>query len=454
MSAAMSPETLLDFKAGLRGQLIQPGDDGYDEARGIWNGMIDKRPALIARCAGVSDVIASVNFARSNGMQISIRGGGHNIAGNSLCDGGLVIDLSQMKSIRVDPRTRTARAEPGLTWGEFDHETQVFGLATTGGVVGSTGIAGLTLGGGVGWLHSRFGLTADNLLSADVVLADGSLVTASAQENEDLFWALRGGGGNFGVVTSFEYRLHPVSQVLAGPVFHPAARAVDVLRFYRDFTATLPDELAVYSGFLTDPEGNKLIGVVVCYSGSFEEGERLVKPLREFGPPAADMIGVMPYRSLQSMFDAAFPDGKLNYWKSGFIKDLSDEALKTIAEHAALAPSPASMVMVENYHGAYSRVGKSETAYSHRDAHYDLLILAGWDDPADSDKNIEWARSFYNAVRPYLSDKAFPNLMGQDEIAGQSGEAYGINYGRLSELKKKYDPANFFRLNLNIKPAD
>ncbi|HKY04072.1 MAG TPA: FAD-binding oxidoreductase, partial [Blastocatellia bacterium] len=427
----ISEETIQSFRGRLRGQSIRPDDEGYDGARTIWNGMVDRYPALIVRCAGVSDVIDSVNFARENNIVVSIRGGGHNIAGNALCEGGLVIDLSRMKSIRVDPISRTARAEPGLTWAEFDHETQAFGLATTGGVVGTTGVAGLTLGGGVGWLHSMYGLTADNLLSADVVLADGSLVRASSSENEDLFWALRGGGGNFGVVTSFEYRLHPLTQVLAGPVFHPAEKAFDVLRFYRDFTATLPDQLAAYAGFLTDPEGNRLIGIVVCHVGPIEEGERLIKPVREFGPPVADMIGPMPYRALQGMFDAAFPPGVHNYWKSGFVKSLSDDALKVIAEQSLAPPSPPSMVMLENYHGAYSRVGPDETAYSHRDAHYDLLVLASWTDPADTEKNVQWARSFYEAMQPHFAGKAFPNLMGQDEIAERARDAYGSSYDRL-----------------------
>lgn len=448
----VAPEALQQFRSRLRGHLIGPEDVQYNAARRIWNAMIDKRPALIARCAGVADVTASVNFARTHDIPISIRGGGHHIAGNALCDDGLVIDLSGMKSMRVDPANRTARAEPGLTWAEFDHETQAFGLATTGGVVGSTGIAGLTLGGGVGWLHSRHGLTVDNLLSADVVLADGRFVTASAGENEDLFWALRGGGGNFGVVTSFEYRLHPVTEVLAGPVFHPAERAVDVLRFYRDFTADLPDELAVYSGFLTDPAGNRLIGMVVCYTGPAEEGERLIRPLREFGPPVADLIGRIPYPALQSMFDDAFPPDRQNYWKSGFLADLSDDAFGIIAEFASAPASPTSLVMLENYHGAYSRVGKNETAYCHRDSSYNLLILSNWNDPAESDRNIEWARAFYHAMQPHFASQVFPNLMGQEEIGERIRDVYGANYPRLAEIKRKYDPENFFRLNINVEP--
>lgn len=451
-SVSIDAETLQQFRSRLRGQLIVPDDAQYDAARRIWNAMVDKRPALIARCAGVSDVIASVDFARTHGIQVSIRGGGHQIAGHAIAEGGLVIDLSGMKSIRVDPVRQTARAEPGLTWAEFDHETQAFGLATTGGVVGSTGVAGLTLGGGVGWLHSRFGLTADNLLSADVVLADGRFVTAGPGENEDLFWALRGGGGNFGVVTSFEYRLHPIKEVLAGPVFHPAERAVDVLGFFRDFTADLPDELAVYSGFLTDPAGNRLIGMVVCYTGPAEEGERLIRPLREFGPPVADLIGRIPYTALQSMFDDAFPPEKQNYWKSGFLGDLSDEAFRIIAAFASAPPSPTSLVMLENYHGAYTRAGKSDTAYCHRDASYNLLILSNWSDAAESGSNIEWARSFYQAMQPYFAAQVFPNLLGQEEIGERARDAYGANYSRLAEIKQKYDPENFFRLNINIEP--
>jgi hypothetical protein len=453
-SLGIGEDSLQHFRNGLRGQCILPGDDGYDGARRVWNAMVEKRPALIARCAGVSDVITAVEFALAHDLRVAVRGGGHNVAGNALCDGGLVIDLSPMKSVRIEPGARRARAEPGVVWGEFDRETQKFGLATTGGVVSTTGIAGLTLGGGVGWLHAMYGLSADNLLSADVVLSDGRLLTASADENEDLFWALRGGGGNFGIVTSFEYRLHPLDGVLAGPVFHPADRAFDVLRFYRDFTARLPDELSVYAGFLTDPEGNRLIGLVSCYVGPAEEGERLVRPVREFGPPVADMVGPMPYMTLQTMFDGAFPPGRQNYWKSGFLADMSDEALRVVVDYAAAMPSPTSMVMIENYHGAYSRVGPSETPYNNRDAHYDLLILASWSDPAESDKNIGWARSFYEAMRSHLTDKAFPNLMGQDEMADRERLAYGANSARLAEVKRKYDPADFFRLNLNIKPSD
>ena len=446
-------QAIQELRNSVRGRVVVPGEKDYDAAREIWNAMVDKRPAVILRCSVTADIVTGIEFARTHELQTAIRGGGHNIAGNALSNGGLVLDLSPMKSVQVNPDARTASAEPGVIWGEFDRKTQEFGLATTGGVVSTTGVAGFTLGGGVGWLHALHGLAADNLISADVVLADGRFVTASGEENEDLFWALRGGGGNFGVVTSFQYRLHPLEGVLAGPVFHPAERAFDVLRFYRDFTADLPDELSVYAGFLTDPEGNKLVGLVSCYVGPMEEGERLLKPIREFGPPAADLIARIPYTTLQTMFDGAFAYGRQNYWKSGFLADMTDETLRLIVDQAAAMPSPTSMVMIENYHGEYSRVSKDATPYSNRDAHYDLLILSSWTDPAEADKNLRWTRSFYEAVQPHLSEKAFPNLMGQEEMADRTRLAYGDNYTRLAAIKAKYDPTNFFRLNMNIKPA-
>ena len=348
-----------EFQTRLRGKLLRPGDDGYDDARKVWNGMIDRRPALIARCTGAADVIAAVTFAREQGLLVSIRGGGHNVAGNAVCDGGLMIDLAPMKSIRVDPVARTARAEPGVLWGEFDRETHAFGLATTGGFISTTGIAGLTLGGGQGWLASKYGFTIDNLLSVDVVTADGGLLTASETQHEDLFWAMRGAGHNFGVVTSFEYRLHPVSTVLGGMVVHPFDRVTDVLRFYREFTADLPDELTTGVDILTGSDGDLVAAMAVCYVGSLDEGERVLAPLRRFGPPIADTIAPIPYTTQQTMLDEAFPYGRLNYWKSSLTDHLSDEVIEALVDYAGRMPSPLSSIAIADFHGAYRRVGKS-----------------------------------------------------------------------------------------------
>ena len=445
--------TLQELAAGFRGELIRPGDDGYDAARRVWNDMVDHRPALIARCVGAADVIAAVNFAREHGLLLSIRGGGHNVAGKAVCDDGLMIDLSPMKGIRVDPVAGTARAEPGVLWGEFDRETQAFGLATVGGIVATTGIAGLTLGGGLGWLTGKYGLTIDNLLSADVVTADGNLVHASVTENEDLFWALRGAGANFGVVTSFEYRLHPVGPlVLGGMVIHPFDRAIEVLRFYREFSAAEPDELTTYAGMLTTPDGNLVAALAVCYAGPLDEGERILAPLRAFGPPIADMVGPMPYAAVQAMFGEAFPYGRLNYWKSGLMREISDAAIETIVDHVARVPSPFSAVVFQECRGANLRVGKNQTAYYHRDTPYDFLILSNWTDPTESDRNIGWTREFSQAMQPHLPRAVYVNDLG-DEGDERIRNAYGENYERLVELKNKYDPTNFFRLNQNIKPS-
>lgn len=323
-----------EFQTRLRGKLLRPSGDGYDDARKVWNGMVDRRPALIARCTGAADVIAAVIFAREQGLLTSIRGGGHNVAGNAVCDGALMIDLAPMKGIRVDPVARTARAEPGLLWGEFDRETQAFGLATTGGFISTTGIAGLTLGGGQGWLAGKYGFTIDNLLSVDVVTADGKLLTANATQHEDLFWAMRGAGHNFGVVTSFEYRLHPVSTILGGMVVHPANRVRDVLRFYREFTTDPPDELTTGADILTGPDGDLVAAIAVCYVGSLDEGECVLAPLRHFGPPAADTIAPIPYTAQQTMLDEAFPYGRLNYWKSSLTDQLSDEVIAALVDYS------------------------------------------------------------------------------------------------------------------------
>ena len=452
---ALAEDTVAAFQTTLRGALLRPGDDGYEAARTLWNAMIDKRPALIVRCVGVADVIQAVNFARTHDLLVAVRGGGHNVAGNAVCDGGLMIDLSPMKSVHVDPVRRTARAEPGATWRDFDHETQAFGLATTGGVIPTTGVAGLTLGGGIGWLMGSYGLSCDNLLSVDVVTADGRLLQASATENPDLFWGVRGGGGNFGVVTSFEYQLHAVGQVLGGMVIHPVERARDVLKFYREFTRTAPDALTSMAVCLTSPEGAPVVALLVCYNGPLAEGEKVLQPLRAFGPPVADHIGPMAYTALQSMLEAGFPAGLQNYWKSNFLQDLSDDAIAVMVDGFAQMPAPTSALAIEHISGAVSRVGEDATAFTHRQASYNLLIVGIWPDLANNDTNIRWVRQTWDAMQPFSSGAVYVNYLGQaaDEGAERIKEAYGVTkYERLLALKKQYDPTNLFRLNQNINP--
>jgi FAD/FMN-containing dehydrogenase len=449
---ALDETKVHDLKARLRGEVLQPGGDGYEAARTVWNAMIDRRPAAIARCVSAADVAAAVAFAREHDLRLSVRGGGHNVAGNAVVDRGLMLDLSRMTGIRVDPARRTARAEPGLTWGQFDRETHAFGLATTGGVVSTTGIAGLTLGGGLGWLLRKHGMVIDNLISADVVTADGRLLTASAEEHPDLFWALRGGGGNFGVVTSFEYRLHPLTQVLGGLLIHPRERARDGLRFIRDFAPTMPEDLAVYSFLLTTPDGVPAFAYAVCYSGPPERADATVGPLRAFGPPMADLVQPMPYPAMQSLIDAAVPPGLHYYWKAALFKEVSDAAIDTLVEHAAQAPSPLTSVLLEYYGGAASRVGERDTAYPHREPLFGLVINAAWASPADTEANVAWARAMWGAAQDFVGDRMYSNVMmaeDQDKVRA----AYGVNYERLVAVKTTYDPANVFRLNQNVTPA-
>ena len=448
----LNDTTIEEFKASLRGELIQPSDERYDAARELWNGMFDRRPALIARCAGTADVIRAVNFARYR-LQAAVRGGGHSIPGHSVCDGGLVIDLSPMKAIRVDPARRTARAQPGVKWIEFDHETQAFGLATTGGTVSDTGIAGLTLGGGLGWLSSKHGLSVDNLISADVVIADGRFLTASATENQDLFWGLRGGSGNFGVVTSFEYQLHAVGPTIqGGMVAYPLGKAKEVLRFYREFSKAAPDELTIYSAFLNPPDSDTVVALFCCYCGPLDKGEEVIRPLKSLGQPVHDMLGPIPYVAQQRIFDAGFPAGSYYYTKADFFADLSDEAIEVFAEYAATKPSPLSGVLVQTVCGAASRVASHAMAFPHRTFPYAPLIVSQWLDPADSEKNVSWARDFWRALQPFAGGGVYVNDLSDDH-EDRVRIAYGANYERLAALKKKYDPDNFFSLNPNIKPV-
>jgi len=449
----MIPQSeMLKFRESLRGQSFTTGEHGYDAARTIPNAMIDRRPAIIARCAGAADVIACVRFAREHDLLVAVRGGGHSVAGKSVCDDGIMIDLSGMKGLRVDPRQRTARAETGLTLGEFDRETQAFGLATTLGVVSKTGIAGLTLGGGWGHLHAKHGLALDNVVSADVVTADGRLVRADANENQDLFWGVRGGSGNFGIVTSLQYRLHELGPVLAGAVFYPAAKAAEVLRFFREFSETIPDDLVIQCGSFTTPDKVPVFAVAACYCGEVAEGEKILKPLRAFGPPMADAIGVMSYVQLQSMFDPFFPPGRQTYVKSNFIRVLSDDAIQAISQCAGTSPSPHSFApFLEHWHGAATRVGVTDTAFPHRQHSYNMMLWSNWESPSESEKNIQWTRTCWNVLRPYLVDGSYSNYVS-DEGDAVERAVYGPNYDRLLALKNKYDPTNLFRMNHNIKP--
>jgi FAD/FMN-containing dehydrogenase len=447
-------EDLLAGLEGFSGQLVGPDDDGYDEVRRVHNGLIDKRPVLIARCFGAADVAAAVDLARERGLEVSVRGGGHNVAGRAVTEGGLMIDLSLMKGIHVDPAAQTVRAQGGVTWAELNRETQVHGLAVTGGVISTTGIAGLTLGGGFGWTMSKVGLAVDNLLSAEVVTADGRVLTASEDENSDLFWAIRGGGGNFGVVTWFHYRLHPVGPIVTGGlIVHPYDAAGDVVRFFRDSCASFPDELVCFGVLLHSPEGVKLAALLVGHVGTLEQAEQDLAPLREFGEPVDVQIGTMPYTALNALLDEGFPKGSLNYWKAGFLSELSDEAIEVIVEQYAACPSPLSAIVLEPFQGAVSRVPVDATAVPHRTPGINANIASVWADPATTDENVAWTRTAYEAVTPYLSGLRYVNYLADDEMGEEPARAaYGPNYDRLVELKTKYDPGNLFHLNQNIEP--
>jgi FAD/FMN-containing dehydrogenase len=453
-----------ELAGSFRGELLLPTSPSYDSARKIWNGVIDRHPACIARCTGVADVVAAVRFARERELVVGVRSGGHGVGGHALCDGGLVIDLSPMRGIRVDPATHTARAEAGVLWGELDRETQHFGLATVGGIVTHTGIAGLTLGGGIGWLMRKHGATVDNLLSADVVTAQGEIVTTSEKENPDLFWAIRGGGGNFGIVTSFEYRLHPVGPiVLAGPIFHPLEDAPEVLRFYRDFIAAPPDELTTIFELSVAPplpflpeevHGKPIVMVGACYAGSSNKGAEVVRSLKQFGRPIVDLLEAKPYTALQSMFDPLVPHGWHRYWKSVELPPLTDEVIDTLVEHAPTATSPKSYCIVFQLGGALARVGEDDTAFNQRDAAHNVNINAVWteEDP-EAERHIAWARESFDALQPHARGRVYVNFLGE-EGGERVRQAYGARtYERLVELKRAYDPTNFFRLNQNIRPA-
>jgi FAD/FMN-containing dehydrogenase len=448
------------LQAQLRGTVVQPGDAGYDQARKVYNAMIDKMPRLVARCADVADVIASVNFARENKMLLAVRGGGHNGGGLGVCDDGLVIDLSAMRGIRVDPKAHTVRVEGGCRWGDVDHATHAFGMATPAGIISTTGVGGLTLGGGIGHLSRRFGLTIDNLLAVDVVLADGRFVTASANENEDLFWAVRGGGGNFGVVTSFEFRLHALSTVVAGPTLWPLERAAEVMKWYREFIVKAPAELNGFFAFLTVPPGppfpehlhlKKMCGVVWCYAGEAAQADKVLEPVRALDP-ALYGVGPMPYPVLQSAFDALYPPGHQWYWRADFVNELTDEAIALHVQHGSRMPTMQSSMHLHPIDGAVHRVGRKDTPFDYRDAKWAEVIVGVDPDPANRDRIANWCRNYWEALHPYSAGGAYVNFM-MDEGQERVQATYREHYPKLAALKQKFDPGNLFRVNQNIRPA-
>jgi FAD/FMN-containing dehydrogenase len=450
-----STVTLDQISSTFTGQLLQPADAGYDDARRVHNGLIDKRPAIVARCCGTADVADAVRLARSMNLEIAVRGGGHNVGGRATIDNGLMIDLAPMKGIHVDPVTRTARAQGGVLWKEFNRETQVHGLATTGGVVGTTGIAGLTLGGGIGWLMPKYGLALDNLRSAEMVMADGSVIRAAADEHPDLFWAIRGGGGNFGIAASLEYALHPVGPMITGGlVAHPVQKARDVFRFFRETCASLPDEMMMAAGLVTAPDGSgiKLAALLAAHCGTLAQGEAAVQPLKAFGPPVMDAMGPITYCQQNGLLDPSLPKGALNYWKAHFLTDLSDGAIDAMVAAFSQCPSPMSQIVVEHFHGAASRVPMSETACALRIDGFNVVIISQWMNAKENDRHIAWCRDTYKALGPYLGSARYVNYLDVDEAGDPAAVAYGPNYSRLRELKAKYDPENVFHVNVNIKP--
>jgi FAD/FMN-containing dehydrogenase len=434
----------------VAGQVLLPRSDSYDRARRVFNAMIDRRPAVIVRCHSAKDVAEGVGFARRSSLPVTVKGGGHGVAGRAVCDGGVMLDLSAMRRVAVDPVERIATVQPGVTLGDLDRETQAFGLATPTGVVSMTGLAGLALGGGLGWLNGKHGLSCDNLLAAEVVTATGDRVLANVEENPELLWGLRGGGGNFGVVTAFTFRLHEVERVLAGAVTYPAGKARAALRLYHEFASGCPDELSTALSLSRPAGGEPAVSIAVCYAGGLEHAERLLAPLRALGPES-DGIEPMPYRALQSAGDQGYPPGQQHYWKSGFLTEIDDELIEVMLESVSRMPSPASGVGLQQLHGAASRVDTSATAFPHRGDRYDCLILSQWPDPAVSEENVAWTGELFDALRPFLAAGVYVNNLG-NEGEQRVKQAYGPNYPRLTALKAQYDPTNLFRHNQNIKP--
>jgi FAD/FMN-containing dehydrogenase len=454
-SIASVADAASELARTFAGSLLKPADPGYEEARKVHNGLVDKRPALITRCRTVANVVDSVSLTGRLGLEPAVRGGGHNVAGRATVDGGVMIDLSLMKGIHVDAARRTVRAQGGVTWGELNRETQVHGLAVTGGVVSSTGIAGLTLGGGLGWLMGKYGLALDNLSAVELVTADAKVLRASKNEHSDLFWAVRGGGGNFGIATSLEYELYPVGPtVVGGPLVHPINRARDLLQFFRERTLSLPDEHTLFATLTHAPDGSgtEVAALVTCHCGAPADAERAMRPLKDFASPLLDGIEPMPYSQLNSMLDPNYPKGALNYWKSNFLTELSDAAIDTMIDCFARCPTPMGQLLLEHIHGAATRVDISETAFPHRLQGYNFLVLAQWRDPAITSACIHWARETHERMQVFFAPGRYVNYLDDDETGDPVAAAYGSNYRRLQQVKAKYDSKNFFRLNQNIRP--
>jgi FAD/FMN-containing dehydrogenase len=462
-SVSLSSGALNSLRSGIRGDLCLPGEAGYDEARTIWNAMIDKHPAAVVRAVGASDVIQTIRLAAQHGLLLSVRGGGHNIAGNAVCDGGLMLDLSRMGSVRVDPKARTARVEPGARLADLDKATQAFGLATPVGINSTTGVAGLTLGGGFGWLSRKYGLTIDNLLSADVVTAAGDLVHASETDHPDLFWAIRGGGGNFGVVTSFEFRLHPVGpQVIAGLIVHPFSSAKEVLREYRRLVAKAPDELCCWVVMRKAPplpflpkevHGTEVLVLALCHSGDLEAGEKAAAPFKTIGKPLADVVGPHPYAEWQTAFDPLLTPGERNYWKSHDFVELADGLIDALLSAVRRLPSPQCEIFIGHLGGAINRIPVEATAYPHRDVNFVVNVHTRWSSPSEDTPCVGWTRALYDAAAPFATGGVYVNFMPADEAQRVRSGAYGPNFDRLAQLKAKYDPKNLFRMNQNVAPG-
>jgi FAD/FMN-containing dehydrogenase len=456
MSSTTSFDTTqLDALAsGVDGAVLSPGSDGYEDARRVHNGMVDRRPAVIVRCRSTDDVVAAIRFARENGTEISVRGGGHNVAGRAVADGALMIDLAEMKSVWVDPEQGIVTAQGGLTWAELNSATAEHGLAVTGGAISTTGIAGLTLGGGLGWLMAKYGLAADNLVAVELVTAEGEVLDVSADSHPDLFWAVRGGGGNFGVATTLTYRLHPLTTVTGGLIIHPFDAAGEMLRFYRDAVADIPDDLTVFAALVHAPDGSgaKLAGLAVFHAGEPAEAERDLEPFMSWGSPLMTEVGRMPYPVMNTLLDDGFPTGALNYWLSSFTAGLPNGLIDTMVERFAAVPSPMSAIMLEHFHGAVTRIGVTETAVPHRETGWNLLIPSVWTDPAATEENVRWTKETHAALAEHLAERRWLNYLGDDQGADAVRAAYGPNWDRLVEAKRRYDPENVFHLNHNIAP--